>query len=362
MDEMLIREHIRNLKPYEPIIPLNVLSENFGISTKSIIKLDANENPYGMPPTAQERLQNLAYGHVYPDPESRHLRQRLSEFLQIPMENIIAGAGADELIDLIVRLTMDPGEMMINCPPTFGFYDAVAQVSNLKISDVWRKPDFSLDFLKIQQAVENGARLVFLANPNNPDGGLIEPQVMQEILSLPLLVVVDEAYIEFAKPYDSLVSDVLRRNNLIVLRTFSKWGGLAGMRLGYGVFPTILAKEIMKIKQPYNVSVAASEAGLGALEDIALLNERLECIIHERDRLLQGLQSLNYLSPHPSSSNFILCKVLKGDAYQLKKDLSEHGILIRYFNKPGLEDHVRISIGKPEETDRLLEALEGFKP
>jgi len=257
---------------------------------------------------------------------------------------------------------MDPGDKIINCPPTFGFYETVAQVNNLEIRSIGRKPDFSLDFSKIERAVNQGANLIFLANPNNPDGGLIDPDLLDKILSLPTLVVIDEAYIEFAKPYGSLISEVLRRDNLIVLRTFSKWGGLAGLRVGYGVFPTALAEEIMKIKPPYNVSVAASEAGLGALEDLALLNVRLDRIIQERERLMQGLTQLEYLSPYPSFANFILCKVLMGDAEQLKRNLSEQGILIRYFNKPGLQDHVRFSIGTPQDTDRLLAALEALKP
>jgi histidinol-phosphate aminotransferase len=362
MAEDFIRNHIRNIKPYEPILPLEVLVENLGIPLNALVKLDANENPYGMPPTSKSRLENLIFGHIYPDPESRYLRQRLSGFLQIPNKNIIVAAGADELIDLTVRLTMDPGEMVINCPPTFGFYEAVAQANNLVIKPIWRKNDFSLDYPLIEKAVQKGAKLIFLANPNNPDGSLIKPEILEKILSLALLVVIDEAYVEFAKPYQSFASEVLKRNNLIVLRTFSKWGGLAGLRLGYGVFPDELAKEIMKIKPPYNVSVAASEAGLGALDDIDILNDRLDLMIKERDRLMQGLKRIEYLSPYPSHANFILCKVLKGDAFQLKSNLSQRGILIRYFNKPGLEDHIRISIGKPEETDRLIEALEVHTP
>ena len=356
------REHIRSINPYEPIIPLDVLSKKLGIPIDKLIKLDANENPYGMPPSSKRRLANLSFGHVYPDPESRFLREALSGYLGVPYENILAGAGADELIDLIMRLTMEPGEKMINCPPTFGFYDAAAQVNDLQILEVARKPDFSLDLVGIERAVSEGGKLIFLANPNNPDGGVIPPEVLEAILALPILVVLDEAYVEFALPYKSWIPEVLRRDNLIVLRTFSKWGGLAGLRLGYGVFPQILAQEMMKIKQPYNVSVPASEAGLGALEDIDQLNDRTEFIIQERVRLLAALKRLDYLDPYPSRANFILCKVTRGNARQLKENLTQRGILIRYFNKPGLDDHVRFSIGKPEEIDRLLEALEELRP
>lgn len=352
-----IRNHILSMQPYKPIVPLDVLADELGLPIDALVKMDANENPYGMPPTSKKRLANLSYGHIYPDPESRYLRQGLSKYLQIPTDNIVAGAGADELIDLIIRLTMNSGDKIINCPPTFGFYDAVAQAHNLEILEIKRKPDFSLDFQNIQKGVQKGAKLIFLANPNNPDGGLISPELLNKILSLPLLVVIDEAYIEFAKPNESMASTVLKKDNLIVLRTFSKWGGLAGLRLGYGIFPEFVVKEIMKIKQPYNVSVTASEAGLGALEDIAILNERRDLILKERERFMFELKKVDFLIPYPSYANFILCKVINRDAKKLKDDLSTRGILIRYFNKPGLEDHVRFSVGKPEDTDRLLSAL-----
>ena len=362
MNNPFTRKHIQSINPYEPIIPLDVLSKQLEIPIKDLIKLDANENPYGMPPSSKERLANLNFGHIYPDPESRFLREALSKTLAVPYDNILLGAGADELIDLIMRLTMEPGEKLINCPPTFGFYDAAAQVNDLQIVNVDRKADFSLNLEGIERAASEGAKLIFLANPNNPDGGVVPREILEKILALPLLVVLDEAYVEFAKPYQSWIPEVLRRDNLIVLRTFSKWGGLAGLRLGYGIFPQTLAAEMMKIKQPYNVSVPASQAGLGALEDIDLLNERTGLIIQERERLMAGLQRLDHLDPYPSRANFILCKVTRGNARKLKKDLTQRGILIRYFNKPGLDDHVRFSIGKPGDIDQLLEALEELRP
>jgi len=357
MAEKAIRDHIKKMDPYEPIIPLDIRSKKLGIPIGQLVKLDANENPYGMPPTARKRLADLQFGHIYPDPESLQLRQRLSEFLGIPTENILAGAGADELIDLIVRVSMNPGDKIINCPPTFGFYDAVAQINNLNRVNIPRKSDFSIHVDGILNAAEQGAKLLFLANPNNPDGGCIPLDILQDILETPLMVVIDEAYVEFARQGTTLINQVRQRDNLIVLRTFSKWGGLAGLRLGYGVFPDDLLKAIMKIKQPYNVSVAASEAGLGALEDINKLNDRLGRILSERSRLCKLLEECNWLIPYPTQANFILCRVLGRDAEKLQQTLAQRGILIRYFHTEGLRDHVRFSIGKPEDTDRLMDAL-----
>ena len=362
MSERYIRDHIQDMQPYEPILPLEILSEQLGLPISDIVKLDANENPYGMPPKASERLANLQYGHIYPDPDSQRLRKKVSEWLAIPPKNLVVGSGADELIDLTVRLTMDPGQSLINCPPTFGFYETVAAVNNVDIINVPRKPDFSLDLEGIRNAVKSGGKLIFLANPNNPDGGLLPPETVAGLLDLPVLVILDEAYIDFSPPGNSWITSVPAYENLIVLRTFSKWGGLAGMRLGYGAFPARLASELMKIKPPYNVSVAATEAGLGALEDGELLNHRRDLIVKEREHLYAALKTITWLEPYPTCANFILCKVLNTEAARLKAALARRGVLIRYFRKPGLEDHVRISVGKPEDTDHLLKALKECAP
>lgn len=360
MTNRFVCQHIQRMTPYEPIYPLEILSAQLGIPPDKIVKLDANENAYGMPPQALSRLAALQHGHIYPDPESRRLREQLAALHNLPTEALIVGAGADELIDLIVRLTMNPGDRMINCPPTFGYYDTIAQVNNLRSIQVQRQPDFSVDVEGIRAAVDAGGRLIFLAQPNNPDGSLIPDAVLAEILALPILVILDEAYAPFADEDVSRIHSVMTQDNLIVLRTFSKWGGLAGIRLGYGVFPPSLQIEAMKIKSPYNVSVAASEAGLGALEDLDLLNERARLIREERDRLFQKLQAISFLSPYPSQANFILCRVHGTSAPQLKADLAARGIFIRYFNKPGLQDHIRISVGRPADTDQLIQSLKEF--
>lgn len=357
MGNKFIREHIRGIKPYEPVIPLDILSELMDIPMDQLIKMDANENPFGMPPSAKRRLADIRYGHIYPDPESRKLRKALEDYLGIPVKNLLIGAGVDELIDLIVRLSFNPGEAIINCPPTFGFYSTVSQVHNLAIINIDRKDDFSLDLEGIQRAAAEGARGIFLANPNNPDGSLLSSEDLGFLLNLPLLVVIDEAYIEFAPKSSSLALEVLARNNLIVLRTFSKWGGLAGIRLGYGVFPANYLDELMKIKQPYNVSVSAQEAGLGALQDVELLNQQAQMVREERQRLWLALDEIDWLRPYPTQANFVLCKVLRRDAQQIKRALAARGILIRYFNQERLQDHLRFSVGDAESTHRLIQAL-----
>jgi histidinol-phosphate aminotransferase len=360
---MNLPPHIQSLPPYTPIEPFDVLSERVGRKPEDIIKLDANENPYGMSPRAREALANLAYGHIYPDPESRALRAALSRFTGVPAENLLAGAGADELIDLIMRVTLRPGEAVLNCPPTFGMYAFDADLNNARVINVPRRADFSLDIDGILQAAEKfSPKLIFLASPNNPDGSLLPKADLQKLLVLPALIVLDEAYIEFAG-VPSQITNVPMTNNLIVLRTFSKLAGLAGLRVGYGAFPSWLMPTLWKAKQPYNVNVAASAAAIASLEDPAYLEWTVKTLVAERQRLFEGLARIPWLSPYPSSANFILCRVSPPvKAAQLKADLAQkHGIFIRYFDKPGLQDCIRISAGKPEQTDVLLSTLSSYR-
>ncbi len=355
--QTLIRAHIRAMPPYEPILPFEVLSQQLGRPPEAIIKLDANENPYGMLPAIRQALADMPYGHIYPDPESRALRSALARYHGLPEENILAGAGADELIDLILRLVINPGDVILNCPPTFGMYAFDGDLNGARVVNVMRHPDFRLDVEGIERAVrEHRPKVLFLASPNNPDGSLTPRETILRLLALPVLVVVDEAYLEFAEA-PSLISDVPHRSNLIVLRTFSKWAGLAGLRVGFGVFPETLMAHLWKIKQPYNVSVAAATAAIAALEHAAELMETVRKIIAERERLYALLQTIPWLQPYPSRSNFLLCRVLDRDAAALKRELAARGILVRYFDKPGLQDCIRISVGKPEHTDALMKAL-----
>lgn len=353
-----LRSHISAMDAYIPILPFEVLSQQLGLSADAIIKLDANENSYGPIPEVAEALAAMPYAHIYPDPESRHLRTALAKYHNVPAENILAGAGADELIDLIMRLILDPGDAIINCPPTFGMYRFDAGINNARTISVPRNRSFELDRSRIAAVVaESAPKAIFLASPNNPDGSLLPAETLDALLDLPLLVILDEAYVEFALPGSSRINEVPRRKNLIVLRTFSKWAGLAGLRLGYGIFPDWIMPHLWKIKQPYNVSVAASTAGLVSLENADQLAITGQKIIRERERLFAALREIPWLKPYPSQANFILCQVIGRDAPQLKANLAADGILIRYFNKPGLSDHVRISVGKPEQTDILIDRL-----
>ena len=361
----LIRGDVATMEPYTPIFPFEVLAARLGRDPDDLIKLDANENPYGAAPGVRAALAGLRYTHVYPDPQSRELRAALAGFTGVPADLLLAGAGADEMIDLTMRLFLQPGDTIVNCPPTFGMYPFDAAICGAGVVSVPRRDDFSLDLDAVEAAVRrHEPKLIFVACPNNPDGSWLPDADLERLLALPLVVVLDEAYVEFAgtEPANlgrgrSRIRRVAERENLIVLRTFSKLAGLAGLRAGYGAFPAALIPHLWKIKQPYNVSVAASAAAVAALEDRAWLEQKVTLIVEERERLSNRLATIPYLQPYASQSNFVLCRVIGRDARALKRSLEQEGILVRYFDKPRLRDHIRISVGRPEQTDALIAAL-----
>jgi len=359
-----IRPDIAQMEAYLPILPFEVLSQRLGRDPQDIVKLDANENPYGPSPKALDALASGKYFHIYPDPESNDLRDALSTYTDTPKERLMAGMGADELIDLVLRVMLSPGDVVVDCPPSFGMYPFSTAVNSGKYLQVWRNEDFSLDVEGIEQTVtEQNAKVLIICSPNNPNGSTIDDDTLRRLLKLPVLVLLDEAYADFAvyDGYRSHLDWVLEYDNLAVLRTFSKLAGLAGLRVGYGAFPEWLLPHMWKIKQPYNINVAANLAALASLDDKEWLQEKMQALVAERQRMSQELAQISYLQPYPTQSNFILCRVLGCDAGQLKRDLEQAGILVRYFNKPGLDNCIRISAGRTEETDQLLAALKSFE-
>src|SRR6266545_2819495 len=329
----LLRPDIAALESYTPVAPIEVLAARLGLPIERIIKLDANESPYGASPRALAALAAvggqpnhggaaLQYGDpsvvaIYPDPNHTLLREQLSRYTGQPAERIICSSGSGELIDLVMRVLLQPGDTIIDCPPTFGMYGFDAGIHGAKVIEVPRDDTFAIDIEGVAEATEqHGAKMIFVTLPNNPTG------------------------------------------NLTALRTFSKWAGLAGLRIGYGLFHEELIQHLWKIKQPYNINVAAQAAALGSLEDVDYLMDKARIIVAERERIYARLQSLPGLHVYPSQANFLLCRVLAGDAKALKDELMRRGILVRYFNKPGLSDCIRFSIGTPEQNDVLLAALE----
>jgi histidinol-phosphate aminotransferase len=361
----LLRPEITRMTPYKPIKPFHVLSRELGIPIEKIVKLDANENPYGPSPKALEALAAMSEQvPVYPDPGSVDLREELARHLGVDAAQVVIGSGADEIIEFLFKLFAGPGDTIINCTPTFGMYTICAALFGNHECVIARGQDFRMDINAIEAAVnEHAAKMVFVCNPNNPDGGVISEDDLKRLLKLDTIVVLDEAYAAFMQPdleaefgpqnHARMVADY---PNLIVLRTFSKWAGLAGLRCGYGILTPELAHYVMSIKQPYNVNIAARVAALASLDDIPLLSANVQKIRQHRAQLYEELAQFDALQAWPDSqTNFVLAKVVKGDAGEVAAALRQRGVLIRHFKLPGLEDKLRISVGTPEQIVALIE-------
>ena len=357
--EKFIRPELMTMKGYVPIEPTEVLSQRAGLPSNKVIKLDGNENPYGCSPKVYQALANYRYYHNYPDPEQMELRKALEEYTGLGRQHIVCGMGSDDLIDLILRLFLKPGDQVINCPPTFGMYPFSTDVCGGRVVDVPRTKDFTIDIVGIKKALTNRTKAIFVASPNNPTGDTPTEKEIMELVGTGKIVVVDEAYFEFSNV--TMANLVPSYPNLIVLRTFSKWAGLAGLRIGYGFFPVEIAGYLMKIKQPYNANAAAQAAVLVSLADIEYLRANVARIVKERERLFGKLKELDWIRPYPSQGNFILCSLLEGKAKEIWQQLRKKGIFVRYFDTPRLKDCLRISVGKPEDTDALVKALKEVK-
>jgi histidinol-phosphate aminotransferase len=361
----LVGGRVQSLQEYAPE-PLDETARRLQVPVASLIKADANENPYGPTPAALRALRQYDQYHRYPDPISRRLAQRISEYVGVPVEHILVGSGSDELIDLVLRLFRPGAESggiseIIDCPPTFGMYAFYGATNDLRAVEIPRDSGFAVDIDAIEALCmrDPHPRVLFVASPNNPDGQLLPTAALERLLALPLLVVLDEAYVEFAGPA-SRASWVPAWQNLIVLRTFSKWAGLAGLRVGYGVFPAELMPSLWRLKSPYNVNGPAQAAALATLEDVKVAIECAERIVNDRGVLFERLARIPGVWACPSQANYVLCRLDRGTLAGLRDHMEARGILLRYYGRGGLEQCVRISVGTPEQNESIALALESY--
>ena len=350
----LVREHLTAIDAYAPIEPPEVVAKELGISPDQIVKLDANENPYGPSPKVNAALASFEGYQYYPDPEQRAVRQAVASYAGVKPEQVVLGNGSDEMLDLCARLFLSPGDTLVNFPPSFGVYSFLGHIYDANIVHVERGEDFSLDIERAERELA-GAKLAFVASPNNPTGNSLSREELERLLAPGAVIAVDEAYAEFAG--ESFADLVEGHDNLIVLRTFSKWAGLAGMRAGFAIVPEALAEVIWRVKIPYNLTVAAEQAILASLQDVPGLRANVDLIKAERERLYEELAAFSWLRPFPSSANFILFEVKGIAAKDVRAQLRQRGILVRYFDSPGLRNCIRVSVGRPRDTERFIEAL-----
>jgi len=356
-----VRPELRGLRGYVPIVPFARLAELAGVPVERVVKLDGNENPYGCSPRAKAALERYDQAHIYPDPDCARLRAALAAYAGVPAGQIVVSAGSDELIELATRAFLSPGDSAVICEPTFGMYRFQTEIAGAAIRNVPRADDYRADVAAIGRAIDARTKIIWLDSPNNPSGVATAVEDVLTLLGLGPLVVVDEAYFEFSgRTAAALLGE---HENLLVLRTFSKWAGLAGLRVGYGLMSVQLASLFMQIKVPYTVNGAAQDAALASLEDAAYRQRVVGTIVAERERLAVLLEQTGIVGVvRPSSANFLLCRVLKGRAKEIHAALQHQAIFVRYFNAPSVENCLRISVGKPEHTDALIAALKKVVP
>ena len=323
---------------------------------KRIVKLDANENPYGSHPDCYDAIDKIPSLAIYPDAAQTSLKHLAAVHCGCEDDQIVFGAGSSQLIEYLIRLFVDRDEELINLVPSFAMYQFFSNTNCNKVVNVPRDQNFEIDIDGIRKAITPKTKLMFIANPNNPTGNVTPIPLIEEALDLGIPTVVDEAYYEFTGI--TALPLMKKYPNLMVLRSFSKFAGLAGLRVGYGIFPKDIADRLHAIRDPYNINVAAVAAAKVAIAhyDELMVNVKKVCV--ERDRLLNMLQEISYLHVYPSKSNYIMCKVLNGkSATYLQTILEEQGILTRCFGGVWLENCIRFSIGLPEEDDILMDAL-----
>ncbi len=338
--DRLVRKSVKGLLPYSSARDEYISEGN------PMTFLDANESPY---PNGINR---------YPDPQQRTLKFELSIKYQVPETSILLGNGSDEVLDLIYRAFCEPNvDNIITMPPTYGMYKVLAGINAIENREVLLTSDFQLNIEGILNAVDKNTKLILLCTPNNPTGNSFSyDSLLKLLVDFNGLVVVDEAYIDFAKQ-KSLLSELASYPNLILTRTLSKAYGMAGIRLGICLASKEIIATLNKIKPPYNINELTQGRALQEIINEEQTKKRIAEIISEKERLLEALSSVKCIKViYPSEANFILAKV--DDAPVRYKQLLAKGIVVRNRStQPLCENTLRFSIGLPSENDILIEAL-----
>ncbi|MGQ8336188.1 histidinol-phosphate transaminase [Sunxiuqinia sp. A32] len=336
--EEILRRNIQSLKPYS--------SARDEYTGEAMVFLDANENPFNQP-----------YNR-YPDPLQRELKEKIAVMKGCNSSQIFLGNGSDEPIDLLFRAFCEPGiDNIVTIDPTYGMYQVAADINNVEVKKVKLKEDYSFSADELLAEVNEKTKLIFVCSPNNPTANLLDKkQMIQLIKGFSGLVVVDEAYIDFA-PGASLLPEIEKYNNLVILQTFSKAWGMAGIRLGMAFATPEIIRILNKIKYPYNINILTQQKALELIGQEKQKDEWVEILIQERDKLVGKFQDFPFVvKVFPSDANFLLVKMY--DARGIYDFLVEQGIIVRDRSKVVLCEHsLRITVGSPEENEILIEKL-----
>lgn len=356
--KLIVPDHIAAISPYEPGKPMEELEREYGI--RESVKLASNENPLGPSPKALEAIRRiLGKLNRYPDGSGYYLTQKLSEMLGVPTDHLILGNGSDDIIDMLARVYLRPGDEVIIPFPSFLMYEISVQATG---ADVVKTPlkDLTIDLGAVLDAVTPRTRIVFICNPNNPTGTILTQEAFDRFMDrLPesVLVVVDEAYIEFVRDPVCLRSIGYARfeRPVVTLRTFSKAYGLAGLRIGYGIAPPDIIGLLHRVRQPFNANLVAQTAARAALADTEFLAETLRTVHQGLDKLHAALDDMGvrYL---PTQSNFFLIDTGR-DAKQVFEALLREGVIVRSMAGYGFPRYIRVNTGTPAENKTFLQAL-----
>jgi histidinol-phosphate aminotransferase len=341
----LVRENIRNLKPYS--------SARSEFSGKANVFLDANENSFGSP--------LVKWYNRYPDPLQWELKKKIATIKNVPAENMLLGNGSDECIDLLIRAFCNPKQdNIIICPPTYGMYEVYANVNDVPVKEVNLLPTYQLNLEALEEALDPFTKLIFFCSPNNPTGNSLHRDNIEMVLNnFDGIVVVDEAYINYSRQ-KSFITDLKDYPNLVVMQTFSKAWGLAALRLGITYASPEIIAVLNKIKPPYNINQATQELAMKALDNLEDVNTMIKETIRLRGELEKSLSELSLVEKvFPADANFLLVRVT--DANGIYNYLREKGIIVRNRNNVALcEGCLRITIGTERENGELMQALKSY--
>lgn len=351
---------VQKLSPYVPGKPVDELAREFDLDPASIIKLASNENPLGASPKALAAIrQELAELTRYPDGNGFALKQRLAERCRVQPDQVTLGNGSNDILELVARAWLAPGLNAVFSEFAFAIYPIVTQAVGAQ-ARVTPAREWGHDLPAMLRAIDSQTRVVFIANPNNPTGTWFGPQALAEFLAaVPehVLVVLDEAYIEYAEGEElpDGLDYLAAYPNLLVSRTFSKAYGLASLRVGYGLSSPAVADVLNRVRQPFNVNSLALAAACAALDDVDYVEQSRRLNEAGMQQLETGLRELG-LSWIPSRANFLAVD-LGRNATPVYEGLLREGVIVRPVGGYGMPDHLRVSIGQPQENSRFLEAL-----
>lgn len=355
-----MRSCLDKIKPYVPGKPVEEVERELGL--KNVIKMASNENPLGPSLRAVETMRsNLKKMHIYPDGNCYYLKEALAAKLDLKTDQLIFGNGSDEILSFLTLDYINQGDEAVMVKPSFSEYDFAMRLMGGAPRQVpLGGPDFSYDFEAILEAVNEKTRLVFICSPNNPTGSIVKKKDLDSFIErLPdnVLLVLDQAYIEYVDNEDhpTGLDYVEQGMPVILLRTFSKLYGMAGLRIGYGIAPAEIISELNRVREPFNVNAMAQAAALAALDDYYHLERSRKLVGESRKQFVEGLSEMG-LKPVPDQANFCFID-LKVDSREVFKAMLQKGVIVRTGDIFGFPTYIRVTYGTEEQNKRFLAAL-----